>query len=561
MASEAYRIPFAPLDFSGIADAIRGGREHRRSMEYLAMERQAVKDRAERESKALARQEANDKYNREVAAFNAVPELQRRARQSPGQANINPFGIQFEQGQDLAPGVEGPEPSPAAEAARYMMNPQPEAPKPKAPTPEIPGALPYGVEGPSETPEGEAARFDKDAELERLMGAAQEDVPPVQDMMTRAATAAAGLSQPKNRLFMTYQGKRSEVPEQSDEATGFGPEYDALYNKMVELGEKPHDALKAVAGQYKSDQLQMSMSSRQGRQIDFRNQNREDTQAFQQGENEKYKLTFEQRKELANIMARAKMAAAGAGPVNPGLARLVGMKEAGATDEEIYAEAAKLHLPQKEVVQPVQNVVRNAAVAERAGEKRAGLEVTDIDGRVIGTAHNQTQANQLKKQTDQFAQARVRLKELIEDIEVNGPRIMKMNPTDMANAIQERLSKAESVNAAMRVYNGLGATDASQQLESRITGAIGTPGHGWLMGANLDVIKRILHEAELQHQTRVNTALRSGGGRPLAPALGGSRAGQVGGHPSEAPVGETRQGPDGRTYRKVGPNNWQPVTQ
>lgn len=307
MASNEFSIPFAPLDFSAITNAIQGRRANARADAYLEMERDAVTKRHERESAALARQKEQDKYNRDVAAFNAVPELQRRARRSPGEANINPFGIQFEQGEDLPAGFEGPEPSPAAEAARFMMNPQAKVEPPKAvPTPEVPGALPQGVEGPSETPEGEAARFDKDAEPERLMGRATENTEPVQDLMTQAAKNAMG---PQKRLFMTYGGNRTEVPAQEDESTGFGEEYDSLYKRLVDLGEKPHDALKTVAGQFKSDQLQMALSGRQGRQLDFKDRSREDIQTFQREENEKYKSTHGQKLELIDRAGKYKVAA------------------------------------------------------------------------------------------------------------------------------------------------------------------------------------------------------------------------------------------------------------
>lgn len=49
-----------------------------------------------------------------------------------------------------------------------------------------------------------------------------------------------------------------------------------------------------------------------------------------------------------------------------------------------------------------------------------------------------------------------------------------------------------------------------------------------------------------------------GGGASAGASAGGASAAP---HPSTAAVGATRQGPDGKTYQKVGPNNWQPVTQ
>lgn len=235
-------------------------------------------------------------------------------------------------------------------------------------------------------------------------------------------------------------------------------------------------------------------------------------------------LTVQDRYNLARISASAKIAAAGGGPITPQEAELARLVEAGAGGGEVATRASEMgpKADIKHVTPLTQNIVKNALSAERVNEKRTGREINDASGKFLGYAHSTTQATQLKKQTDQFAQAKVRLEELIADIERTGSRVL--SPKE----IQQRLSKAQSVNAAMRVYNGLGATDASQRLEAEITGAIGTPGHGFWMGANKDVIRRILHEAELQHQTRLNTALVTGpGARPLAPSLGGPRTTSV----------------------------------
>lgn len=242
-------------------------------------------------------------------------------------------------------------------------------------------------------------------------------------------------------------------------------------------------------------------------------------------------LTKEDIYNLARMRFSAMVSASGAGPLTPQEAKLVEMREGGAGLGEVTAQAAASGpaVSMKKVGPLLKDVVTSAAAGERAGEKRAGLEVVNWDGTVMGTAHNVTQANTMKKQTDQYAQARVRLQELIDDIKKDGSRVNPLSVQD----IQDRLSKAESVNAAMRVYNGLGATDASQALEARITGAIGTPGHGWLMGANLGVIERILHEADMQHKARISTTLRSNP-RPLAPVLGGPRGQGTGGTPEGA---------------------------
>ncbi len=237
-------------------------------------------------------------------------------------------------------------------------------------------------------------------------------------------------------------------------------------------------------------------------------------------------LTKEDIYALARMRIQAMVSASGGGPITPQEAELTTAAEQGAGLGEITTRAAAVGpaVNMKHLAPLVQNVVRNAATGDRASEKREGLVVNGLDGKPLGPAHTQVQANKLFGFTQEYAQAKVRLEELIHDIETNGPRIARMNPQQMVNEIQQRLSAAESVNAAMRKFNGLGATDASQQLEGRITGAIGTPGHGWLMGANLNVIKRILHEADLRFDSALKAGLRSGGGKPLAPSLGGPRA-------------------------------------
>jgi hypothetical protein len=351
--------------------------------------------------------------------------------------------------------------------------------------------------------------------------------------------AQAVLDQPRSkRMFAEFQGQRFEVPEQSD-TSGFGEKYDAIYQRALqEPGVTPEEAYRFVAKMAHDDAAEAGKNQRLKDSIGGRDESREEHETFLREMAEKYRLTAEEQARLRREGFAAQRAAAGAAPTSPVVPELIRMTEEGAPSSEVYARAAEAKVSPKQFQTPIQNVVKNAATAERAGDKRAGLEVTDETGKVLGMAHNTTQANTLKKQIDQFGQAKVRLHELIQDIESQGSRVLT------PEAIQQRLSKAESVNAAMRVYNGLGATDASQQLEARITGAIGTPGHGFLMGANADIIKRILHEAETQHHTRLNTALRAGGGRQLAPSLGGPRGVTQGGDMvtiRNAKTGETKK--------------------
>lgn len=497
------------MDFSGIADAIRGFRENDRAKRadaranaYLDMEKEAVRQRSERESAALARQKEQDKFQRDVKAFEALPALYRAAHKSVGMANANPYGVKFDET------MEAPDQGAAdAEVGKFLAGDRAPEMMPPSST-SVPRQLLPSEEGPEQAPEAEAARF---ASTDSLMDSATTGQP--MDLMAQAAANAMG--PPTRRIQATYQGQRFDVPEQSD-TLGLGPEYDAIYQNLLASGEDEDAARKYVLAEHKTDRTQKSIDARVESQIKAQGSKQEDQQRFLEEMAAQYRLTFEQRKQLAEILNRGRMAAAGA-TTSPFLPEVVRSVEEGAPLSETAALAAKHNIPSKAYTPLASAVVSNAGKANTAQNQRAELEVTDSKGNPLGTAHNTTQANQLKKQTDQFAQARVRLVELIDDIEKQGSRVL--TPED----IQQRLSKAESVNAAMRVYNGLGATDASQALEARITGAIGTPGHGFLMGANADIIKRILHEAEMQHDSRVKTALRSGGGPRLAPALGGPR--------------------------------------
>lgn len=559
-----YSIPWKPLDLMPGLSFIQAARnqaaQNARSDEYMRMEREAIKNRADRESAALKRQEEEDKRRHAIEAWSAMPALQRAAVKSVGMANMNPYGVKFEEDQGAAPSLRDSGINVMGGNDQYAQHAQetlsgaPHTPELMAPTPST--TLAPGQEGPEADPLAEAARFAQPDETEAVHGPAEEAD---ESISPHVAAAQALLGQPRSKkLYATYQGSRFEVPPQT-ETTGFGEQYDTLYDHIMNMpGMTPGKALAIVAAKQKADSSETGRNTRATNQIDFRNKNREDTQTFQQGENEKYKLTFEQRRELTNIMARAKAAAAGAGPVSPGLSKLVGMKEAGATDEEIYAEAAKMHLSQKEVVAPVQNVVKNAAAGERAGQKRESLTATG-EGTNPGDMWKSPQAaTKGSQQIQRFHRVRERMQALIAHVEKYGERI----DAD-TQQYKDRMRLAEAAAAAMRPYNELSSTDASMAAERAIMGPSGAFGHGWTLGANLPGLKSLLSEAEDQQKVNLTTLLRPGGGSQLAPALGGPRPGHqaAGSHPSQAPVGETRPGPDGRTYRKVGPNNWQPVAE
>ncbi len=148
---------------------------------------------------------------------------------------------------------------------------------------------------------------------------------------------------------------------------------------------------------------------------------------------------------------------------------------------------------------------KGADTHHRAGERDAALVITDPDtGDELGQAKNPVEAKAINRKNEKFGQLKTRLESLIEDIDENGDRVL------MPGSVQRRNSRMNLVAAAGRVYNGLGATDASQKIEELIASAAGTPGHGFWAGANLGVLKDLLKEAEKSHRQSLRISLREG---------------------------------------------------
>jgi hypothetical protein len=150
---------------------------------------------------------------------------------------------------------------------------------------------------------------------------------------------------------------------------------------------------------------------------------------------------------------------------------------------------------------------KNASIGSstvRTQERLNQLKLTGPNGEDLGMAHNLNDAKAASKSQAGFQQLQQRMKELIGDVETNGNRVL--TPDD----VQRRNSLGAKVLAAARVYNGLGATDASQHLESLINGALGTPGQGFFIGANLGVLKDNLAEADASNKARMAIYVRGG---------------------------------------------------
>jgi hypothetical protein len=349
-------------------------------------------------------------------------------------------------------------------------------------------------------------------------------------------------------------GKPFELKTGSDKL-GLDPQSEELYHSLVEGGTPEKEARAFATKNF----LENSKEAR-------RDQRLADAIAGRKDIADTHTLTVEQKQsqfaqaekdklEAAHIRARAVLQAAGANATPAAVSKLVEMKEAGASDADVYAAAAQMKVPEKQFVQPVQNVVRNAAQGERLGQKREALVATDDKGNTIGNWKDAQASKTGEKQIQSYHRVKERLDMLMADIKRQGPRT-NWNAGD----IQTRVSLAKAVVAALRPFNELSNTAAGAQMEEDILGQIGSPGHGWLWGANAGIIDRLAKEAEGQHQAQLNTLLRPGGGSTLAPALGGQRKAARSGAAADESSGATRT-IGGKTYKKVGPNNWQPVPQ
>lgn len=515
MADPRYEIPgpvvpdLAP-GLQSLAQAFLQQKQNRRADEYMQMEKQAIKDRASRESAAVARQKAEEDRKHAIEAWTAMPMLQRAAAKSVGMANANPYGVHFD--EQMTPPDQGPADNAVGD---FLSHDQPHG---------TPAQLQPNEEGPEQAPEAEAVRFhDPDALMNQATGGAPLDM--------LSAAAAGAYAPPTKKLTATYQGQTFDVPEQST-TSGFGAKYDAIYQRALqEPGVTEEEAYKFVAKMAHDDQVEAGKNQRLKDTIEGRDQSRSDHEAFLRQMAEKYHLTAEEQAKLRREGFAAQRESAGAAPVSAAVPGLIRMVEEGAPSSDVYAEAAAKHVPAKQFATATQNVVKNAAAGERAGQKREALTATDDKGNVIGTWRDANSAKIGSQQIERFHRVKERLEALIHHVESQGDRVLT------PNEVQERLSYGAAVVAALRPFNELSNTAAGQKAEELIVSALGAPGHGFLMGANANILKHLLTEAEGQYRANLNTKLRPGGGSQLAPALGGPRKGQGGGQPGEIPPG------------------------
>jgi hypothetical protein len=373
-----------------------------------------------------------------------------------------------------------------------------------------------------------------DAELETLM--TQSIHPETLGAEYEAAKNAplANTEHPSNPLLsaVEYGGQRYELPNTTG-GTGLGKKYDDMLKSMIDAGDNPDLAKKYVEGRATED-------SKSGNRKDVAEAEIADRFKNKQGEDSKYKLTTEQRLKLekdkminAQIVARIRAASQGAATPDEraALDTIARMKEEGASTAEIAAAAAPGGLLPKginpKVWEPLAHSINQEENANtRTEERRAGLEATDAEGNKIGSGvyKNTNAASKGAESEPSFAQLDQRLKALIADIREHGNRTLS------PNEIQKRNSLYNQYAAAARKYNNLAATTASQKLEEEIASARGTPGHGFLFGANPEVLEHLLEEARASHVERQRVYVRSSA-KPLPGSVsrgGGTEASKGG---------------------------------
>ncbi len=294
-------------------------RDNARADYFANLQGMAQYESSQRHSAEVARQKAETDRKHQIEAGAAMDTLSRAARQSIGLGNMRgqPYGVQFQEGHDLPANVEGPELSPEAEAARQTPRPHETAPgpapspaaSPDAALPDAPDSAFFSDSGGPQLPPGPQdhtvlpplipSGHEKDSGIAGLnvdtvannagfadrVRLAQPQHPSEADLLApsedhgapllaQAAANSLGLQpgpEGKRRIYANYQGQQFEVPEQKD-TTPFGPEYDRMYQGLLDSGEfaHPQDAMKLVVAQYKSDQTQQHIADRTASTIEAR---------------------------------------------------------------------------------------------------------------------------------------------------------------------------------------------------------------------------------------------------------------------------------------------------
>lgn len=511
--------------FGAVLGAIKakGEMENAKTQKLFAentMRRQSAEDyRNERDFKE--RQAEHDKKDK-IDAARALIEIGNMSpeRQAgPGAALGAAYGIDVHPLMATVPGAHEAPPAAPVDPVDAALA---EAIPPHGPAaPDMSNELPAEARG---EPPREAAVFGlqneapnaHDAELESMMTAATAK-PDVTSGGMAPVTAGDVQHTPQNPLYEAVMGGRHYALPGGPQSPGLGPKYDAIFKSyMSQPGVDAPTAFKAVLGAKEKDDAQSATEHRLMAAVGARNAETEKTKAL-------YNLTADQQIERnrlnrENAMAVARMRAAMQGATTSpldqqNLAKLIALTEEGAPKSEVAAAAAGMHLNPKVWESPVHQVGQEANQNTRTTERRAGLEFQDEFGNK-GVAASPQAATELRTQADSLHRVVTRMDDLINHVEKYGSRI-DLNSQEY----QDRLSMGAGVNAALRPYNKLGGTDASQRLEAEITGALGAPGHGYLIGANIQGLKRIRAEALEQYNNKVKLNLRAGGGAPLAPAV------------------------------------------
>lgn len=531
MADPRFAIDYSPPDISqgvGLILAARRARQQERTAEEQAATQRLYAENAradnqmKRESADMARRKFDEEMQRSrrqdeienTAALLPTSPLMRAARNanSPELANAlgKPYGVTFDrgfEGPDVNPGTGGHEAPPLGADL-------PPASRPIPP----PAEHPPGTLAPAFVDQVENGRADvmfgedvenvpglgghtpmRSGQFIPVEGPMPPEAPPDGDPPLSQGTPAAPAPTPLSvarKMYANFGGNRFEVPEQQ-QGTGLGEKYDAVYRQILDRTGDEGKAYQAVLTMREKDDAAQAAVDRAATAATSRSDiaNKFHLTAQTQEDLRREGLNVSERNNKRSAAAR--VASAGAGASTPGLAELIAMKESGASTSEIAAAAVELKVPPK-VWAPL---VRESG---KETEKHTQLTVTGANGEVLGEAHNAVDKRKLDDANIAFAQLVERTKALANDARQYGARLLS------PEAIQRRESLQAAAAAAGRKYHELGVSNANIDLEHKILGPSGTPGHGFIMGANPDIIEQTLEEATKKHDAAMRVRLRSG---------------------------------------------------
>jgi len=275
------------------------------------------------------------------------------------------------------------------------------------------------------------------------------------------------------------------------------------------------------------------------------------------------------RMDLAGVNNAAALERTKASRVGKGLgagggkyvSELVTMKENGEPDSAIATRAEALGLRPKDYLPSLANVMKTRAADKKAPGSTMG-DVHGPGGAVIGNistgdpALDRKRAEEVSKANTVYTDLQATLAQLDKSVKEEGfsmPSIGGVQLGDVASKREALHSHALIQLKEMAKLGVLAGPDMAIMEQQLGRSSANAAGFG---GEKLGELQKI---ADRGHEKFLDSVGLNG--KQMIPLLRGEGAAAS---PKTAPAhavpkGETRKGPDGKMYRKVGPNNWQPI--